>query len=161
MIPTTYVDWHCKSCKYEHESESTSLSYPVKCPSCGEESTTHGFFRLPENVVYFDSEPQSYNYINLEDKKVQIYIHAMTGERCNTLIYPEDMPYPDEDPIDIVRYLIKKTWDREKLNKILTVMEQCKEKSDKNKRHNRMHELRKSIVFNSSEYRSLLEEMDT
>lgn len=165
FLPTTYVDWHCRDCGHQHETNYHSYSYPGKCPNCDSKNITSGVFRLPVNFVYCDSEPQRYS-LTSNDKHIQVYMKSLTGKFCGVTLDPDEVPDCSDDPIEVVREVLRilnryfYTSQKGKVEAILTEMQNCKEESDKNAKLNRIQELRKSIVIDSLDYVSLMEEFE-
>jgi predicted RNA-binding Zn-ribbon protein involved in translation (DUF1610 family) len=164
-IPTTYVDWHCRDCGHQHETNLHSYSYPVECPNCGNESINQSVPKLPVNFVYCDSEPHQYSFTS-SDKQIQVYMRTLTGKMCGVAFDPDDVPDCSDDPIEVTREVLRilntywYTSQKEKVEAILKEMEDHKEESDKNEKINQIHKLRKSIVLNSLDYVSLVEELE-
>jgi len=164
-LPTTYVDWHCRNCGHQHETNYHSYSYPLKCPNCNHESVSWGAPKLPVNFVYCDSEPRQYSFTS-NDKHIQVYMQSLTGKTCGVTLDPDEVPDCSDDPIEIVSEVLRilngylYSSQKQKVEAILTEMQNCKEESDKNAKLNQIHELRKSIVLNSLDYVSLMEELE-
>ena len=164
-LPTTYVDWHCRNCGHQHETNLHPYSYPVKCPKCDNESVYRGAPKLPVNFVYCDSEPRQYSFTS-NDKHIQVYMQSLTGKTCGVTLDPDEVPDCSDDPIEVVSEVLRilngylYTSQKPKVKAILTEMQNCKEESDKNAKLNQIHELRKSIVLNSLDYVSLMEELE-
>lgn len=159
-LPTTYVDWYCKNCGHEHETNQPFYSYPVTCPSCEEKSIRRGPPVLATNMVYCDSEPQQYSFSS-DDKQIQVYMRSLTGKSCGVTLDPENLPDCDNDPIEVVQEVLSilnryiYTSAKERVEVVLNDMISHKEESDKNAALNRIHELRKSIVLDTLEYDEL------
>ena len=154
--PTTYVDWHCRACGFQHETERYCGCYPVKCPQCNKTETQHGIPRLPVNRVSRDREPKQYDLLG-GPKTVQVYLFAATGERAGYSMDPERVPDCDDDPIEVAQAVLD-IRDTDKVRAVLNAMLACQEESDTNARVNRLHVLRKSIVLGVAEYLDLSEE---
>lgn len=100
-VPTTYVDWHCRSCGHEHETTQRSWSHPVECPNCGEKTISRGAPVLPTNRVWCDTEPHQYSFTSV-DKQIQVYMMSVTGKLCGVTLDPDSVPDCDNDPIEVV-----------------------------------------------------------
>jgi len=164
MIPTTYVDWHCRKCGHEHEATGPSYSYPVACPKCGEKEVQRGHPVLPTNRAWCGSYPRQYTLCG-DEKEIQVYLVAATGERAGHAMNPDWVPDCDDDPIavahavlDICNTKYMYCGGKDRIVAVLAAMEKCAEMSEKNRASNRLHELRKRIVCDVAEYSDLIEE---
>lgn len=70
------IAFHCKSCKENFRRQSLG-SYPVKCPSCGEERTSYGYFKLPQHSFY-KCPPARYNILGSEKHCKFVFISMNT-----------------------------------------------------------------------------------
>jgi len=70
------IAFHCKGCKENFRRESLS-SYPVKCPSCGDEKTSSGFLKLPQHY-FFKCPPARYNILGSENHCKFVFISMNT-----------------------------------------------------------------------------------
>jgi len=82
------IAFYCKACKTNFRRESLS-SYPCKCPECGQERTSSGFYRLP-TLKFYKSPPGSYNLLNSADKKCQFTFYSLEGFSISILTEPEN-----------------------------------------------------------------------
>lgn len=165
VTPTTYVDWFCSKCGYEHERSNPSYSIPIDCPECkAERAVRSGYPRLPVNQASCDSTPKQYDWCG-GPKQIQVYLQAATGERTGHAMDPDWVPDCDDDPIDVARAVLKicetkylYCGSKNQIKQVLAAMEACQAVSNQNKKSNHLHELRKQIVCGICEYNSLLEE---
>ncbi len=159
-IPTTHIDWHCRACGFEHESDRPLYSYPVKCPECGAERITTGFKRRPANRVECDSTPTQYDRCG-GDRQIQVYLFALTGEQASFCFDPDDVPDCDDAPEVVADEVLREveayffSTSKENIRTVCAIMHACTEESDRNAGYNRMMELRKVMVAARHEYKYL------
>jgi len=163
MIPTTYVDWHCRKCGHTHEATGPTSSCPCKCPACGEEETQRGFPVLPVNKACCDRSPRQYNLCGGE-KEIQVYLVAATGERAGHCMDPNYVPDCTDDPIAVARAVLDicntkylYCGGKDRIIAVLAAMGKAEAVSETNRAVNRLHELRKRIVCDVAEYADLVE----
>ncbi len=164
MIPKTYVDWYCRDCGHENETNRYAGSYPVKCPKCKKESTTSGYPSLPINSATRDTKAKRYSYCTA-DKEIQVYLRSATGETAGKVMDPDWVPDCDDDPVTVAESVLNicntkyiYCGNKDIIEKVCKAMKDCKDLSDKNIIKNRQHELRKAIVLDIIEYNDLGEE---
>jgi hypothetical protein len=152
----TYIAWHCTKCGHCHVSSTPVSSYPVKCPSCGEQSIRLGHPVLPTNSVSRDDRPSRYDFCSNKET-IQVYIYSLDGKRIGICLDEEDVPDCTDDPVHVAELVLKEmeSWiyysQLPRLREVVASMKENAEKSDENARLNRIEELKASIVSNLHE----------
>lgn len=117
------ISYHCNSCKENFRDERLS-SYPCKCPSCGEDRTYNGFYRLPEHR-FIKCVPGSYNWLNYNDKKCPFIFTSINNKKLSLLTEPENyenFEFDSDNYLESVKDMIDNfnfcyMGDKEKLKK--------------------------------------------
>jgi hypothetical protein len=166
-INTLPIAYHCNSCKENFRNERLS-SYPCKCPSCGEERTSSGFYKLPQHRFY-KSPPGSYNLLNYEDKKCQFVFRSLNNKILNILTEPENyenFEFDSDNYLESVKDMID-NFDfyymgyKEKLQKFYDEELLPFEKEHQlNHLKNKKEELLIELWKTNKEYQSVLEDLE-
>jgi hypothetical protein len=166
-INTLPIAYHCNSCK-ENFREKYIGSYPYKCPSCGEERTSSGFYKLPQHT-FLKHAPGSYNWLNFSDKKCQFVFRSLNNKILNILTEPENydnFQFDSDDYLESVRQMITYfdfyyTGDKEKLQKFYDEELLPFEKEHQlNHLKNKKEELLIELWKTNKEYQSVLEDLE-
>lgn len=161
------IAYHCVSCKQNFRNERTS-SYPAKCPSCGEEKTSIGFYKLRQHRFY-KCAPAGYNLLDYSDKKCQFIFTSINNKNLSLLTDAdnyENFEFDFDNYVEFIKHMIETfdfyyMGDKDKLKKFYEEEILPYEKEHRiNYLKNKREELLIKLWKTNNEYKSVLGDLE-